>query len=64
MSLIVETMGIYQRIVLSIDLAPHASAEALITLPVVQQQGLFEIIQVVSNEVLGKITKLKNSHDM
>jgi hypothetical protein len=64
MSVIFEVMGLYEIIVSGIDPSPLASAEELITFQRAQRQGLLVIIQVVSNEISGKLAKLKTPHDM
>jgi hypothetical protein len=64
LSLILEAMSLYKIIVSGIDVLPHASAEELITFKLKQQQGLLVIIEVVSNEIFGKIAKLQTPHGM
>jgi hypothetical protein len=64
MSVIFEAMVLYDILVSGIDPSTLTSAVELITFELVQQQGLLVIIQVVYNEILGKIAKLKTPHDM
>jgi hypothetical protein len=63
-SLIFEAMGHYEIFVSGIDPSPLACAEELITFQIAQRQRLLLMIQVVSNEIFGKITKLKTLHHM
>jgi hypothetical protein len=64
MSITFQTMGLYEIIVSGMYPSPLASAVESITFQLAQRQGLLVIIQVVSNEILGEIAKLKTLHDM
>jgi hypothetical protein len=64
MSAMFEAKGLYETFVKGIDQSSLASAEELITFQLVQRQGHLVIIQVVSNEIFGKIAKLKTPNDM
>jgi hypothetical protein len=63
-SVIFETMSPYYIVVLGIEPSPLASAEELITFQLPQLQGILENIQDGSNEIFGKIPKLKIPHYM
>jgi hypothetical protein len=64
MSVIFEGMGLYEMVVAGIDPSPFASGEELITFQVAQRERLLVFIQVVSNEIFGKIAKLNTPHNM
>jgi hypothetical protein len=64
MSVIFEAMGLYDILVMGIDLSLLVSTEELITFQLIQQQALLVIIPVVSNNIFGKIAKLKTPNDM
>jgi hypothetical protein len=64
MSVIFGARGIDKIVVSCINPSPLASAEELITFQLAQRQGLLVIIQVVSNEIFGKIAKLTTPHDI
>jgi hypothetical protein len=61
---IIEAMRLYIISVSGIDLSPLISAEELITFQLAQQQGLWVVIHIVSNDIFSKIAKLKTPHDM
>jgi hypothetical protein len=64
MSVILDTMGLYEIVIMGIDSSLLVSSEELITFHLVQQQGLLVIIQVVSNKIFGEIAKLKTPYNM
>jgi hypothetical protein len=64
MLVIFEAMGLYEIVVLGIDLSRLTSTEELIIYQVAQRQELLIINQVVSNKIFGKIATLKTPHDM
>jgi hypothetical protein len=64
MSVIFEVISVYEIVISSIDPSLFASAEELITFQLAQRQGLLIIIQIVCNENLGEIDKLKTAQDI
>jgi hypothetical protein len=64
MSLILEVIGLYDIVVMGIDLSVLKSALELIIFQAAEQYGLLFIIQIVSIQIFGEIAILKPLYGM
>jgi hypothetical protein len=62
-SVIFEGMGLQKIVVISIDPSPLEMGEDFITFQLAQGQELLVISQVMCNDILREITKLKTLHE-